>query len=505
LKPSLVQSADTSGANPSKSQVWHALDNSFGSPKQYSHLETFCSSPPASSALAYVTAAVMSKLIANNLLPQFYDAGLAGLSVGLSPSLSGWQFSVGGWSSMSLPLFSSFFSALNVFADSSATSAHKPGDDSVVRAVQEVRLDLEKALRSDAHQLVSHLLSDALARHTWSIQQQLAVIDNAECPAASRGSEACIHAAFQNSMLQHMDSCFGFNLGSKPAPSISLRSLSVGSVSSETAVHISRAFITGYSKGSARFESTAAPVESSDTLLPNEIKQGWGQVPRGHWIVADSQANTHDENTAVNVYYQMPFSSTDKVLLLQQTAELAVFSAIAKQKCFETLRTVQQLGYIATCGARRFLSSLGFFALVQSSEYKAPVIDTRIRDFLATFPSIIRDTSASAFENFRSGAATDVAETDKNVGDRSSRWWRELSTHRRSWNRPNELATAIRQVSQAQVLAFSELLAFNASSVSSWVVPASVDPATFAAAAPSAKYLGAPSHLRQMIATYYED
>ena len=41
------------------------------------------------------------------------------------------------------------------------------------------------------------------------------------------------------------------------------------------------------------------------------------------------------------------------------------------------------------------------------------MIDTRIRDFLATFPAIIRDTSASAFENFRSGAATDVAETDK--------------------------------------------------------------------------------------------
>jgi hypothetical protein len=37
---------------------------------------------------------------------------------------------------MSLPLFSSFFSALNVFTDSSATAVHKPGDDSVVRAVQ---------------------------------------------------------------------------------------------------------------------------------------------------------------------------------------------------------------------------------------------------------------------------------------------------------------------------------------------------------------------------------
>jgi hypothetical protein len=178
---------------------------------------------------------------------------------------------------MSLPLFSSFFSALNVFTDSSATAAYKPGDDSVVRAVQvpcnahektvenklpllatakyhlffptffqEVRLDLEKELRSDAHTLASGLLADALFRHTWSIQQQLAVIDNAECHAATRGSEACVHAAFQNSMLQHMEGCFGFNLGSKPSPSISVRSLSVGSLSSITAVDISRAFISGY-------------------------------------------------------------------------------------------------------------------------------------------------------------------------------------------------------------------------------------------------------------------
>ena len=40
---------------------------------QYSHVETFCSAPPAASALASVTASVMSKLIANNLLPQVRD------------------------------------------------------------------------------------------------------------------------------------------------------------------------------------------------------------------------------------------------------------------------------------------------------------------------------------------------------------------------------------------------------------------------------------------------
>ncbi len=34
LKPHLVHSTDSLGRNPSKSQVWHALDNSFGSPKQ---------------------------------------------------------------------------------------------------------------------------------------------------------------------------------------------------------------------------------------------------------------------------------------------------------------------------------------------------------------------------------------------------------------------------------------------------------------------------------------
>ena len=41
LKPSLVHSAETSGANPSRSQVWHALDNSFDSPKQVYFLK-FC-------------------------------------------------------------------------------------------------------------------------------------------------------------------------------------------------------------------------------------------------------------------------------------------------------------------------------------------------------------------------------------------------------------------------------------------------------------------------------
>jgi hypothetical protein len=58
------------------------------------------------------------------------------MSIGLAPSLSGWQFSVGGWSSMTMPLFSSLMLALNSFIESSVTAAFKPGDDSIVRAVQ---------------------------------------------------------------------------------------------------------------------------------------------------------------------------------------------------------------------------------------------------------------------------------------------------------------------------------------------------------------------------------
>jgi hypothetical protein len=53
------------------------------------------------------------------------------------------------------------------------------------------------------------------------------------------------------------------------------------------------------------------------------MKQGWGQVPYGHWIITDSQVNSLDENTAVDIYYQMPFpSNQNKVLLLQQVPRL---------------------------------------------------------------------------------------------------------------------------------------------------------------------------------------
>jgi hypothetical protein len=138
-------------------------------------------------------------------------------------------------------------------------------------------------------------------------------------------------------------------------------------------------------------------------------------------------------------------------LSVHQTAELAVFSAIARQKCFETLRTVLfelgRLSYELASFPHRFnnlvtsphaergafchrSASLHLFRFVrffvrlivcivftnissQSSDYVAPVIDSRIRDFLATFPTIIQNTPASDFANFRSGAATDVAETDK--------------------------------------------------------------------------------------------
>jgi hypothetical protein len=51
------------------------------------------------------------------------------------------------------------------------------------------------------------------------------------------------------------------------------------------------------------------------------MKQGWGHVPRGHWIIAEAQANAHDENTAVHVYFQMPFSSNkNKDFVLQQVS-----------------------------------------------------------------------------------------------------------------------------------------------------------------------------------------
>ena len=76
------------------------------------------------------------------------------------------------------------------------------------------------------------------------------------------------------------------------------------------------------------------PPQEPEGLLPNEIKQGWGQVPRGHWIVADSQVNVHDENTAVYVYYQMPFSITsDEVLLLQQVWLAACFINLSRLLC----------------------------------------------------------------------------------------------------------------------------------------------------------------------------
>ena len=104
----------------------------------------------------------------------------------------------------------------------------------------------------------------------------------------------------------------------QPLPLIFCERSSQGALNLHARAPFFLQFNARYSKGSVRLEPNASPAQS-DSLLPNEMKQGWGQVPRGHWIIAHSQVNSHDENTAVNVYYQMPFSTAqDKALLLQQ-------------------------------------------------------------------------------------------------------------------------------------------------------------------------------------------
>jgi hypothetical protein len=158
-----------------------------------------------------------------------------------------------------------------------------------------------------------------------------------------------------------------------PLPLIFFERSSQGALNLHARAPFFLQFNARYSKGSVRLEPNASPAQS-DSLLPNEMKQGWGQVPRGHWIIAHSQVNSHDENTAVNVYYQMPFSTAqNKALLLQQ---------VCPHAC------IRQCGFlIHSCRLLNLLCFRPLPAKSASRHYARCVLDSSACK--CSFPSVI--------------------------------------------------------------------------------------------------------------------
>ena len=102
-------------------------------------------------------------------------------------------------------------------------------------------------------------------------------------------------------------------------------------------------------------------------------------------------------------------------------AQLQLFSQIAKEPTFDTLRTKEQLGYIVMSGMTESAGSLNFRFLVQS-EKKPDYVETRIEAFMDWLKTHIESLSEEDFEKQKGSLIAKKEERPKNLGEETQRF-----------------------------------------------------------------------------------
>ena len=107
------------------------------------------------------------------------------------------------------------------------------------------------------------------------------------------------------------------------------------------------------------------------------------RLPEGKRALFVELGNNPDEqNSVLELYYQLCGQD------LPSRSLLSLFEQCIDEKCFNTLRTKQQLGYSVDSGMRLTHGMLGFAIRVQSASHDPNVLEERadafFRDFVAT-------------------------------------------------------------------------------------------------------------------------
>lgn len=142
-----------------------------------------------------------------------------------------------------------------------------------------------------------------------------------------------------------------------------------------------------------------------------------------------------------------------------RTRALSALGAhLMQQAFFTSLRTEQQLGYVVGMAAQTIDRQPGLLMLVQSPSAGPDAIVKAIDTFLVDQGEVIRALSAQRFDASREGLLVKLLEADKNLGERTERYWNDLDEGITTFDSRQRLADAIRALTQEDVAAWADAL-----------------------------------------------
>ncbi len=144
----------------------------------------------------------------------------------------------------------------------------------------------------------------------------------------------------------------------------------------------------------------------------------------------------HDDSAIVSY-----FQGDDRAIATR--ALFALANQVIKTGFYHQLRTVQQLGYIVFSTPVSMLETPALAFVVQSPNSSAAILDERINQFIGRFVSNLADMPADEFERHRQALIVQLSEQDKQLSQRSNRYWHEIDRGNFSFDTREQLIAAV--------------------------------------------------------------
>ncbi|MEP3823866.1 MAG: insulinase family protein [Marinobacter sp.] len=374
-------------------RVWYARDTRFNTPK--ANVFISLRSPIArASARNTVLTQLLVDAIKTNLNAWAYSAQLAGLNYSVYPHLRGVTIRVGGYNDKLHELLNRI---LLEFADPMITEQR-------FRIARQRLIDgLENKSKNRPVQQTSEFIQTALLNGTFPVSEKL----------------AAAKAVTLDELIQ-----FGSDFTKAMDPVM----LAHGNLTEATALNLAK-------------QVHAVVLHSSDHVqVPRSRVR---QLPAGE---TEAVLSVEHPDTGYTLYLQ------GKNRSYEERARYRLLAQIVSSPFYEDIRTTKQLGYIVYATAFEILETPALGLVVQSPEASGAEIDGAVNGFAERFKLRLAELSPEQLNREKQAVISKMMARDRQLGDVSGRYWREIDRENDQFDSREKLAAAIRDVSLDELI-----------------------------------------------------
>jgi secreted Zn-dependent insulinase-like peptidase len=375
-------------------QLWLDTDVSFTTPRANIVIELAVPDGLVSLRDASM-ARLFTRLVNDELTQSTYPALLAGLGYNLSRTASGFAIDISGYNDKQADFLAFVIDQLLTAPLVNARF------DSIKQSL--IR-DLENAAKDKPYNQTLTALSDTLLATSWPAEAQATL----------------------------------------------LADLTLDELRAWRSQQFKRLSVRGGLHGNVAIDDANALADLLTTLLPLDQVAHTRPMVRQLTQSAEIDLAVDHDDAALLLYVQDPDDS------FSSRAKSALAGQLLRSPFFSSLRTDQQLGYVVSAGMRRMDTQSGNLFLVQSPSAGVAHIENAVIEFLQDYLAQWGAMTEAAFEQQKAGLMTRLLEKDKNLNQRSQRYWQNLAEENDRFDSNQQIAELVDALTKVEMKAFLE-------------------------------------------------